>query len=359
MAGNPLASNHPLTSNQPQASAPFAPNGVSSYQDYLPGILQSDPFLGRFLLAFEAILTGLHIPNANNPCPGTIHPKGEQLLGLEEVISLIHTYFDCTQTPEEFLPWLSGWVALSLQDNWATATKRQFIAAIVPLYRQRGTKAALEKILQIYLRSAGFQSVSQKAQIIEFEDPPHFFQVSLTLPNPDPNLYWQQARIAQAIIDQEKPAHTFYALKILVPTMQIRGAVYPLILMAPGQIIVDLIQTGVTAENTSPLSLKIKGGTHQTNVYAQTTGGEPLQASHEVTVAQFEATSEWHISVANLSPNPVEGTLTIQYPGEAGRQSLTQTFSLGPGLRIGRPPAGNTILGNTEGHPAPLPSNPA
>jgi len=31
---------------------------VSSYLQYLPAILQEDPFMGRFLLAFEKILSG-------------------------------------------------------------------------------------------------------------------------------------------------------------------------------------------------------------------------------------------------------------------------------------------------------------
>ena len=34
-------------------------NLTSSYQQYLPTILQEDAFLGRFLLAFEKVLSGL------------------------------------------------------------------------------------------------------------------------------------------------------------------------------------------------------------------------------------------------------------------------------------------------------------
>jgi hypothetical protein len=32
---------------------------LSSYLEYLPAYLQSDPFLGRFLLAFEQSLSGI------------------------------------------------------------------------------------------------------------------------------------------------------------------------------------------------------------------------------------------------------------------------------------------------------------
>ena len=63
--------------------------------------------------------------------------------------------------------------------------------------------------------------------IYEFEDVPHYFQVemSLGLSLRDPDFEARKERrqrIAIAIIDQEKPAHTYYALRFRdVPTMQI------------------------------------------------------------------------------------------------------------------------------------------
>ncbi len=55
----------------------------------------------------------------------------------------------------------------------------------------------------------------------DFADPPHFFEVRLTLSEADPVLLQTKQQIARAIIDQEKPAHTFYALQIAVPTMRL------------------------------------------------------------------------------------------------------------------------------------------
>jgi hypothetical protein len=55
----------------------------------------------------------------------------------------------------------------------------------------------------------------------DFTDPPHFFEVQLTLSEADPALLQSKQQIARAIIDQEKPAHTFYALRIAVPTMRL------------------------------------------------------------------------------------------------------------------------------------------
>src|SRR6476469_7082701 len=78
----------------------------SSYLQYLPSIFSEDPFLGRFLLAFEQVLSGL------------AGAKGEPHEGLEETIAGIATLFDPNETREEFLPWLAGWVALSLRADW-------------------------------------------------------------------------------------------------------------------------------------------------------------------------------------------------------------------------------------------------
>src|SRR5262245_65574686 len=116
------------------------PSAVSSYLMLLPSIFSDDPtrFLGRFLLAFEQVLTGL---DGGEPSPEK---------GLEESIAGIATLFDAQETPEEFLPWLAGWVALGLRADWSVAQKRDFLAQIVPLYRRRGTQDNLARLLTIY-----------------------------------------------------------------------------------------------------------------------------------------------------------------------------------------------------------------
>lgn len=172
---------------------------TSSYLSYLPAVFQEDPFLGRFLQAFEAILSGTGDPDKP---------------GLEEMIEGIAHYFDPLETEPDFLPWLSNWVALHLRADWDEDTQRRFIRQIVPLYRLRGTRAGLRRMLELYTR----QPVTIKDT---FDQLPHFFQVRLTLSEPDPVLLRQKQQIARAIIEQEKPAHTFYALQIAVPTMRL------------------------------------------------------------------------------------------------------------------------------------------
>lgn len=242
------------------------PGQASSLMEYLPVIFQegSTPeqsnFLGRFLLAFERILLGLGEVSAEVPEPGIEEMIGggaiadpDQLLeansGGKQPLAGIQRYFESgvrrqndqfqlldplESTPSEFLPWLASWVAFSLRQDWNDLEKRQFISQIVPLYRQRGTKKGLENLLRAYTGLPG-----RNVEILEFAQPmqventfvgvntvvgggaPYYFLVKMSLPAPDPEAKLRQEQIARAIIDQEKPAHTYYDLRTEVPTMQI------------------------------------------------------------------------------------------------------------------------------------------
>ena len=187
---------------------------LSSYLEYLPAIFRQDadegeaPFVGRFLLAFEEILSGLGDP---------AQP------GLEEVIDRIHTFFDpgpaelnqpppaeTERAPKDFLPWLAQWVALSLREDWEEEEKRRFINQMVSLYRQRGTMDGLKHALVQYTRD-------QEGNVRISEDPvyPYHFTVYVAVDEPEDAERIRRKRIAQAIIDQEKPAHTYYDFEFL------------------------------------------------------------------------------------------------------------------------------------------------
>lgn len=197
----------------------MADHTTSRYLDYLPALFHDDPFIGSFLLTFERIFSGL--PGIADPTLNpSLKPLGE---GFDPLLDHIETYFtpldtvdragQKQQTPQDFLPWLAQWVALSLRDDWTEETKRTFISQMVPLYRQRGTKAGMAKLLQLYTQ--------ESVEIYEPANPPHYFQVEMTLNEPTPEQLQIKERIARTIIDQEKPAHTFYTLRVRVPTMQI------------------------------------------------------------------------------------------------------------------------------------------
>lgn len=187
----------------------------SNYLQYLPALFHEQPFVGAFLLAFESILAG----------QGS---ASDSIEGYDEILDRIDTFFapqpvsstshaalplDKRQTPSEFLPWLAQWVAISLRDDWSEETKRNFISRIVPLYQKRGTKDGLEELLKLY--------TNESVEIYELAAPPHYFQVIITLSEADPEKLNHKQRIARALINQEKPAHTFYALQVQIPAMRI------------------------------------------------------------------------------------------------------------------------------------------
>jgi phage tail-like protein len=159
---------------------------------YLPAIYGDDPFLGRYLWAFERVL-----------------------LELEESIDNLATLFDPTETPDAFLPWLSSWVAFTLRADLTLPQQREFIARVVSLYRQRGTKKNLQDLLSIFTRG--------EPTIVESDDagPAHHFRITLHLRRAPATDQLRQIAIARALIDLEKPAHTFYELDLQFPTMQI------------------------------------------------------------------------------------------------------------------------------------------
>lgn len=206
--------------------------------DYLPAIYQEDEFIGKFILGFEKILLGI------DDKVSWTEPRDEvkfQPQGLEETITIISTLFDPIgdesisianpqRTPKEFLNWLAGWVALSLRDDWEEEAQRRFISRIVSLYQYRGTKQGMIEMLKTYtgmgvevkddfpdsLQIGVISTVGVDTWISK--GIPHYFQVKIILEKLDDLNLERKRQIAKAIIEQEKPAHTFYDLEIEVPS---------------------------------------------------------------------------------------------------------------------------------------------
>lgn len=329
---------------------------LSRYRNDLPAYLHSDLFLGRFLLAFEKMLSGLPEEETAPFQPQLFTGAGAPLWGLETIIANIHTYLDPQQTPSEFLPWLASWVALSLREDWDDKVKRQFISQIVPLYQIRGTIRGLKKMLQIYLESSGLSYPERTISVFEFDDHPHYFQVQLALPSNQviqPDRYWRECRAAKAIIDHEKPAHTFYALRILTLTMQITkawGCCYPFTLFEqPPQQIVQIEATvkltaidspTLEAELARQILIRIQGK-HQ----VLEPKGSQMGATVRQTVFYDQLLANpdgYFVALANLSDRALQGILTVTLHFNLNGHHYTPVvfeapFDLNPTLRIYRP----------------------
>lgn len=223
-----------------------SPTVTSELIQYLPAIFQQEQFVGKFLLAFEQVLLRQSIQDIVSEStreedkPVDLRRKR----GIEENISGLVDLFDPLKTPEDFLPWLSTWTAFVLRADFDSSQQRNFIAAAVSLYRNRGTKQNLEGLLHIF--------TGRPVTIIEPPDvplkigvharigvdtylegpPPHFFQAIIDLLVDDRRgdreetpqqsaTRIRQEQIANAIIELEKPAHTTYQLLRVVPAMQL------------------------------------------------------------------------------------------------------------------------------------------
>jgi phage tail-like protein len=227
---------------------PISQDKISSYLQYLPAIFSEHPFLGRFLLAFEQVLTDLE---GGELAPDSLTKLEEILLkkltlieqqGLEKTIANVAKLFDPTEiatlfdpndkTLKDFLQWLADWTALSLRADWSVEKQRQFLAEIVSLYRYRGTRDNLIKLVTIFTGLAPTITEEDTPFQIGVHSTigvdtriggsiPHYFRVTVTLPNPSPEALERQSQIVKALVDLQKPAHTSYDLEIVFGTMQI------------------------------------------------------------------------------------------------------------------------------------------
>jgi phage tail-like protein len=224
---------------------------ASRYIKYLPEIFHADSsgnpggFLGEYLKIIEAFL----------------HGRSDALLGSEKIASLndwiakTPAYLDPATTPvnhgtpgevqqSDFLNYLAGWVGLTLDNNWSLEKRRQWLQRIVPLYKTRGTRKCLEEYLKMFVgNNAWVQEPSGGFVIGDPENstvgestyiagaPAYFFKVNINYgfaPAPFSIEEWKNVgRSTRAIVDREKPAHTYYHLRRRAPGIIVGGPVHP------------------------------------------------------------------------------------------------------------------------------------
>jgi phage tail-like protein len=228
----------------------------SGLLDYLPAIYQdpgwagSEPsgpdreeqerrrrFLGEFLAAFELLLLGREPEKIevqrDGPFLSPARRATPKFQSLEEKIANLPALFDAWRSPSEFLEWLAGWAALILKPELGELQKRELIANIIPLYRIRGTPQYVERLLEIFL--GGKAHVDDRAypgmQIATYStvatdtylggSAPHYFRVRIAVSAEERASIETRRRIAHEVIEQAKPAHTYYDLDLETPRFQV------------------------------------------------------------------------------------------------------------------------------------------
>ena len=165
---------------------------------------------------------------------------------------------DPQSTPQEALSWLADFAGLVLDRRWSDRARRTLVAEAYPLFRRRGTKAMLARIVEIYLgfppviieqwqlrglggtilgllpggpqapsvggeaRRTGtlgrFMVGGQAAGLDSYRSTAHRFCVLIPFP-----LTAEQREVVGSLLEQHRPAHTAYEVLELDQGMRLAG----------------------------------------------------------------------------------------------------------------------------------------
>lgn len=180
-AGAPPPGPATPTADLPAYSGTRRWNGrvASRYLQHLPIIFHDNDFLGRYLLIFESLWEPL-----------------------EQRQDFLDMYFDPRTCPESFLGWLASWLGITLNQHWPVARRRLLLSEAFELYRWRGTRYGLARMLEI--------CTGLTPEITDGEAQPFVFRIRLTIP-PESGV---EREFIEELIQAHKPAHAGYILEL-------------------------------------------------------------------------------------------------------------------------------------------------
>lgn len=225
---------------------------TSKYSQYLPRVYQkrseeseADYFLGRFLKAFEDMLTG---PS----------DKKMDILGVEAILDRFDEYLDPFKTPVQLLNWLAGWVGLELEDSRdfygeqdylekdniynqllplnesRQSINRNMIGSEVQLYKILGTYGGLLKHLELYAGEEITITINEFEELAKIGEVgrigvgtmvgkanPFFFSVHAMIPTHNNEILQKKVRVIKKVIEREKPIYANYILTTEIPAMRV------------------------------------------------------------------------------------------------------------------------------------------
>jgi phage tail-like protein len=164
---------------RPVWPAPLPAGPLSGYLRDLPLIFQDSDFLGRYLLILEAIWEPL-----------------------EQRQDHLDFYFDPRTCPPSFLPWLATWLDPALDTRWPEERLRQVLARAIDLFRWRGTRYGLSRMIELCTGVA--------PRVSDEPDTPFAFRVQVEVP-PEMGV---DVRLLEGLIQAQKPAHAGYVLEV-------------------------------------------------------------------------------------------------------------------------------------------------
>lgn len=185
-----------------------------SYLRYLPAVYQEDErsrdVLERFLSLFETFFAGM-----------------------ERQIDQVVRTFDADVVGRDFLRWLASWLAIAAEAGWGEDRLRTLLKRAPQLYRQRGTRAGIADLVEIFTGDPPLIVERHQLRCSEigdddpadrdylagllrrlYGDDPYRFCVLL---KPQPSRSAEELAMIWRLLDTERPAYTNGRLLALQP----------------------------------------------------------------------------------------------------------------------------------------------
>jgi phage tail-like protein len=102
----------------------------SYLREYLPDVYQQDPVAAGFLDRYLA------------------NPEGT-FTTIEGRIAEAQQLYDVRTVDADYLPWLASWLGVALEHDWDEARRRLFIDHLPQLFRERGTRAGMLRMIRL------------------------------------------------------------------------------------------------------------------------------------------------------------------------------------------------------------------
>jgi phage tail-like protein len=159
----------------------------------LPGIYQEDELAAALSAAFDEVLAPIVSTIDNLP-----------------------SYLDPALTPDDFLDWLAGWVAVEPDETWPLERRRALVALASHLHQMRGTSGALAMQLrllvagEVEVTDSGGASWSSKPG----SKPPGDASYQVTVHIKPAKKATIDALRVNALVAAAKPAHVSHVVEI-------------------------------------------------------------------------------------------------------------------------------------------------
>ena len=102
-----------------------------TFMDYLPEIYRKNETENSFLTRFLGIFQSIYVD-------------------LEDEIDFVALNFDPDRTTKDFLSWIASWLSVKDAAIWGEKRLRKLIKESVKIYKMKGTKRAISRIVEEY-----------------------------------------------------------------------------------------------------------------------------------------------------------------------------------------------------------------